>query len=137
MDIETTQKEIVAELGGSADWFDKYEHLLGLGRLLPQMDPRLKRDDTRIQGCQSEVWIYAEPAEGGLRLIADSDSLITRGIISLLLRVLNRQPPVVIAEADLFFLERTGLSSNLSPSRANGLSLIVQRIKELAKEATP
>jgi cysteine desulfuration protein SufE len=132
--IKKAQEHIVDVFAGRGDWFDRYEYLIALGRSLAPLDERYKTEEYALGGCQSQVWIRAELEEGFLHIEADSDSLITRGILALLVKVVDRQPPGEIAAADLFFLKDIGLSTNLSPSRANGLELIVRRIRSLARE---
>ncbi|MBW1643899.1 MAG: SufE family protein [Deltaproteobacteria bacterium] len=134
MPINDIQDAIIEEMTPIKEWFDKYEYLISLGRQLKPIDEGIRSERYQIQGCQSQVWISAEIEKDILHFSADSDSLITRGIISLLLRVLDRQPPVEVMDADLYFIREIGLSSNLSPSRANGLSLIIQQMKRYGEE---
>ncbi|MBW1846779.1 MAG: SufE family protein [Deltaproteobacteria bacterium] len=134
MPINEIQDAIIEEMTPIKEWFDKYEYLISLGRQLKPIDEGIRSERYQIQGCQSQVWISAEIEKDILHFSADSDSLITRGIISLLLRVLDRQPPVEVMDADLYFIREIGLSSNLSPSRANGLSLIIQQMKRYGEE---
>ncbi len=126
------QRAIISEMAACPDWFAKYEYLLAGARALRPMDGELKRDPNRIDGCQSQVWIAAEMEDGRFRLTGDSDAQITRGIIALLIRVLDGRAAGEVADADLFFVRETGLATNLSPSRANGLALMIRRIKALA-----
>lgn len=132
MPIDDIQDAIIEEMSTLTEWFDKYEHLIRLGRQYQPKDALLKCEENLIKGCQSRVWITATKTDGRLHLDADSDSMITRGIISLLLRVVSGQPPEAIINADLYFVREIGLSTNLSPSRANGLALIVQQMKRYA-----
>ncbi|MBW2197873.1 MAG: SufE family protein [Deltaproteobacteria bacterium] len=134
MPINEIQDAIIEEMTPIKEWFDKYEYLISLGRQLKPIDEGIRSERYQIQGCQSQVWITAEIEKDILHFSADSDSLITRGIISLLLRVLDRQPPVEVMHADLYFIREIGLSSNLSPSRANGLSLIIQQMKRYGED---
>jgi cysteine desulfuration protein SufE len=127
--IDEIQDKIIAQFSGLADWFDKYEYIIALGRDLAPLDDRLKTAENAVQGCQSKVWIYSELTGDKLSFFADSDALITKGLIALVLRVFNHQTPEDIADTELYFIERIGLSSNLSPSRANGLISIVKRMK--------
>ena len=129
MSIIEIQDQIVEEFSLLPDWFAKYEYLIRLGKLHPVMDSVLKTDDTRLQGCLSQVWLSAKMIDELLFFDADSDSVIIRGIIALLVRVMNNQSPNVIKEADLYFLRDTGLQSTLSPSRANGVLSIVGQMK--------
>lgn len=135
MTIDEIQHKIIKEMGAMRDWFEKYEYLVDLGKRLKPIDDAFKSEQYQIDGCQSQVWIVAKVAGNRLQLTADSDSLITRGIISLLLRVLDGQPLEEVQNADLFFIKDIGLSTNLSPSRANGLTLIIQKIKWYAKNS--
>lgn len=132
--IEKRQDDIVRSFEGLGDWMDKYEYLIGIGKRLPEMDAALKNDANALSGCQSSVWMSAEVRHGRIYYFADSDTLITKGLIALLLQVLNRQSPQAITDADLYFIERIGLHTHLSPARANGLGAIVQQMKRLAQE---
>ena len=134
--INQIQSKIIMEFSKLKDWFDKYEYLINLGKSLEPLDEELKSEENSISGCQSETWIKAEIKDERVYYLADSDSLITKGMISLLLRVLNNQFPEDIVNADLFFIDEIGLNSNLSPSRVNGLVSIVKQIKSSAKMAS-
>ena len=136
MDIRVVQDGIVAEFSALGDWFDVYERLVALGRDMPPAGDDLRTEGNRIHGCQSQVWISAQLENGGLSYRAHSDSAITAGMIALLLRVLNRRTPAEIAGTDLHFVKAIGLTRNLSPTRADGLGLIIQRMKALAAEAS-
>jgi len=131
--IAEVQDDIVAEMSACANRLAKYEYLVGLGRSLEVAEDGLRTDEHALAGCQSSVWIRTELRDGRLRIDADSDTMITRGIIALLLRVLDDRPPAEIAGADLRFLEATGLSMHLSPARANGLVAMVRHIREAAE----
>ncbi|MCP4195515.1 MAG: SufE family protein [Proteobacteria bacterium] len=132
MTMNKIQDTIIEEMSSLTEWFDKYEQLIKLGRRLEPMDDSDKCEENQIKGCQSQVWMTAGIVDGRLHLTADSDSLITKGIISLLLRVLNGQMPRMVLSEELYFVREIGLSTNLSPSRANGLALIIQQIKKYA-----
>lgn len=132
MTIDAIQQQIIAEMSGLDDWLDKYEYLIKLGKKLPEQGPAFKNQNNALPGCQSQVWLTAEYRDNIVDFQADSDSQIIRGILALLLRVMNHQPAVEIGRADLFFIRDTGLSTNLSPSRANGLASIVKQLKSLA-----
>jgi cysteine desulfuration protein SufE len=134
--MDAVQDEIIAEMSGLEDWLAKYEYLVGLGRDLPVPDDGMRTDEYAVPGCQSRVWIRADLVDGRLCLAADSDAMITRGIIALILRVLDRHPPRDVMEADLYFLDRTGLRTHLSPSRANGLGAMLKRIRSHAEAWT-
>lgn len=131
--LDERQDRIIDEMGRFTSWMDKYEYLVHLGRKLESPDG-IRAEDHLVPGCQSRVWVRAEMDDGRLRLFADSDALITKGIVALLLRVLDGHPPGEIADADLYFLENTGLSTHLSPSRANGLWAMVKQIRAYAEE---
>ena len=133
MNIDTTQQQIIDEFSDRAEWFDKYEHLITLGRELNVQTEDFKTQENSISGCQSEVWLSATMQDGRVRILADSDALITKGIISLLLRVLDGRTPGAIVEADLYFVEEIGLESHLSPARSNGLAAIIQNIRSRAE----
>ena len=133
--LTSVQDEIVAEMSELQDHLEKYEYLVALGRALEVWDGALRQDEYAVPGCQSQVWIRAEVRAGRLRIRADSDALITRGIIALLLRVLDDRTPGEILGTDLFFLDRTGLRTHLSPARANGLAAMVRQIEGYAEEA--
>lgn len=135
MNTNKIQDQIIKEFSGLDDWLDKYEYLIQLGKSLKISDEDLKKEEYQIPGCQSYTWIKAEMRNNKLVIAADSDALITRGIISLLLRVLNNQTPDDIINTDLYFIDKIGLSSHLSPSRANGLASIIQMIKSLARNS--
>ncbi len=111
------------------DWLDRYEYLIGLGQDLTPMDKKFRTAEHALPGCQSKVWIRAELEADKIVFSADSDSVIIKGILALLLQILNRRPPEAIANADLYFIQATGLDSHLSPSRANGVRSIVKRLK--------
>ena len=134
--INKSQDEIIEEFSKLNDWFDKYEYLINLGKSLEPLDEKLKSEENSISGCQSQVWIKAEMRDERIHYLADSDSLITKGMISLLLRVLNNQYPENIINSDLYFIDKIGLNSNLSPARVNGLMSIVKQIKSSAEMAT-
>lgn len=129
MKIDRIQNEIIEEMSALDDWMDKYEYLIKLGRNFDPQDEKFKTEENALKGCQSKVWISAELQDNKISFSADSDSLIIKGILALLLRVLNNQPLKDVAHSDLYFIDRIGLSTNLSPSRANGLASIVQHLK--------
>lgn len=132
--IGERQDRVIQEMVRLDEWLDRYEYLVALGRKLESPEG-IRADENLVPGCQSRVWMVAEMDDGRLRLSADSDALITKGIVALLLRVLDGQPPEEITDAELYFLEETGLSSHLSPSRANGLWAMVKQIRAYAGEA--
>lgn len=133
MTIKEVQDEIIEEFSVFDDWMEKYEYIIDLGKSIPVIDTAAKTDDNLIKGCQSRVWLNAQMKDGKLYFSADSDAIITKGIISLLIRVFNGRTPAEIAEADFSFIDKIGLKENLSPTRANGLLSMIERIKSEAK----
>ena len=131
--IINEQGQIVEEFSQFSDWSDKYEYLIDLGKTLPPLDNKYKTDAYLVKGCQSKVWLQAEVQNDRLLLNADSDTVITKGIIALLIRVLSGQHLIDIENADLYFIEKIGLKSHLSPTRSNGLVSMIQHIKSYAK----
>lgn len=129
MTIQEQQDEIIADFELFSDWMDKYEYIIQLGRDLPLIDPQYKTDDNLIRGCQSKVWMHAEFREGKIFFTADSDAVITKGLVSLVIRVLSGHTPQEIVDAELYFIDAIGLSSHLSPTRSNGLLSMVKQIK--------
>jgi len=129
MNIEEKQLEIIDEFGIYDDWMEKYEYIIELGKELPLIKEALKTDDKLIEGCQSRVWLQADYENGKMYFSADSDAIITKGIIGLLIRVMNEESPEVIATSDLHFIQDIGLQEHLSPTRANGLAGMVKRMK--------
>ncbi len=134
--IEAIQDDIIREFSSLGDWMDKYQHLIQLGQSLKSSNKDLKAEENLISGCQSDVWITVENSGDRLHIDADGEAYITKGIIVLLLRIFNHQPADDIVSADLYCLEEIGLKDHLSPSRANGLASIVDRIRTLAAEQT-
>lgn len=129
MTINDIQDEIIGEFEMLGEWMDKYEYIIQLGKELPPMQESLKTDDRLIKGCQSRVWLHADFSEGILKFTADSDALITKGLVALMIRVLSGHTPKSIAEADIYFIERIGLQNHLSPTRANGLLSMLKQMK--------
>ncbi len=129
MTIAEREQEIVEEFALFDDWMDKYEHIIELGKDLPLIDPQYKDEAHLIRGCQSQVWLHAEPEDDRLRFTADSDAVITKGLISLVVRVLDDQPARAIATADINFVSRIGLHEHLSPTRSNGLRSMLKQMK--------
>lgn len=133
MTIDQTQDEIIEEFEGLTDWMDRYAYIIDLGNTLPAFPDSLKTPDNLIEGCQSRVWIEAkEEANGDLVFEADSDALIVKGIVALLLRVLSGHTPDEILNADLYFIDKIGLREHLSPTRSNGLVSMVKQIHNYA-----
>ncbi len=129
MSIAEIEKEIVEEFSLFSEWMDKYEHLIELGKSLPPYSPADKTEQHLIEGCQSRVWVSARYENGLVYFSADSDAIITKGIVSLLVRVLSGQTPQAIIAASLEFIDQIGLKENLSPNRANGLLAMVKQMK--------
>lgn len=127
--IEAKEQEIIDEFSLFDDWMDKYEHIIGLGKELPLIEENLKTDDLLIKGCQSRVWLHAKLENGKVIFTADSDAIITKGIINLLIRVLSGEKPDDIVNADMTFIDQIGLKEHLSPTRSNGLVSMVKQMK--------
>lgn len=134
MTINEIQDNIVEEFSIFTEWMDKYEYLIELGKNLAPYDDKYKTEKHLISGCQSRVWVYAEKKGERIKYFADSDAIITKGLISLLIRVLSEQKPEDIIHADLYFIDRIGLKDNLSPTRANGLVSMIRQMKLYATE---
>lgn len=132
MTINELQDEIIEEFAELTDWMDKYQLLIDLGNELEVLDERYRTESNLIDGCQSRVWIQCDYVDGRLVLVADSDALIVKGIIALLLRVLNGRSPQEILDADLYFIDRIGLKDHLSPTRSNGLLAMIKQIRMYA-----
>jgi len=132
MSIEDLEAEIIEEFSIFDDWMEKYEYIIELGKDLPIIDEGFKTEDFLIKGCQSRVWLHADYKDNKILLSADSDAIITKGIIALLIKVLNNQSPAHILQTKLNFIDVIGLKSHLSPTRANGLLGMVKQIKNYA-----
>lgn len=127
--VEEVENQIVSEFEIFEDWLDRYNYLIEMGKSLPVIDPKNKTDNNLIHGCQSRVWLHAEHTGGKIHFTADSDAVITRGIISLLIRVFDDRCADEIINANLDFLNTIGLTQHLSPSRSNGLASMIKQIK--------
>lgn len=132
MTIKEKQEEIVEEFLMFDEWMDKYEHIIELGKELPLIEEKYKTDENLIKGCQSRVWLHAELIDGNVIFTADSDAIITKGIIGLVIRVFSGHSPKEIAETELFFIDQIGLQEHLSPTRSNGLLSMLKQIKMYA-----
>ncbi len=132
MSLKQIQDEIIEEFSIFNDWLDKYDYLIELGNELPQIDPEYKTEEYLINGCQSKVWLNADYKDGKIWYHADSDAIIVRGIVALLVKALNGQPPEEIIGSDLYFIDEIGLKQNLSPTRSNGLVAMVKKMKTYA-----
>ena len=130
--INQIQDEIIDDFSGLTDWMDKYALIIDMGNSLPPIDERHKTPENLIEGCQSRVWVAAEYVDGRIEFTADSDAIIVKGIISMLLRVLSHHTPSDILDADLYFIDEIGLREHLSPTRSNGLLAMVKQIKMYA-----
>ncbi len=129
MTLEERQQEIIDEFEIFDDWMDKYEHIIELGKSLPLIDPSHKDDQHLIRGCQSQVWLHADAADERVNFTADSDAIITKGLVSLMVRVLDGLPAKQVAAAELDFVDKIGLHEHLSPTRSNGLRSMVKQMK--------
>ena len=129
MNISEVQDEIIEEFSVFDEWMDRYNYLIELGNSLLPIDPQFKTNEYLISGCQSKVWLHAELNEGKVFFSADSDAIITKGIVALLIRVLSGHEPVEIINQELYFIDRIGLKENLSPTRSNGLLAMVKQMK--------
>ena len=129
MKISNIQNEIVEEFDIFDTWMDKYEYLIELGKSVPKISEENKKEENIIKGCQSKVWLHSEKQDGLVRFYADSDAIITKGIISLLIRIFSNQKPEDIINADTDFIDKIGLRQHLSPNRANGLNNMIKKIK--------
>ena len=127
--IQDIQGEIIEDFGMFDDWMQKYEYLIDLGKDLAQIDEKHKTEDNLIKGCQSRVWLHAEHTDGKIIYTADSDAIMTKGIIAILISVLSGQTPASITDAKLDFINEIGLKEQLSPTRANGLVSIIKKMK--------
>jgi len=129
MTIQEKEQDIIDEFSVYDDWMDKYEYIIELGKELPIIADELKTEDRLIKGCQSRVWLHADLDNGKMKFSADSDAIITKGIIALLIRVLNEEKPEDIAKSELKFIKEIGLQEHLSPTRSNGLVSMVKKMK--------
>lgn len=132
MTVNELQDEVIEEFSDFTDWMDKYQLLIDLGNDQEPLDERYKTESNLIDGCQSRVWLQADYRDGLLWFTAESDALIVKGIVALLIRVLSGHTPQEILDADLYFIERIGLREHLSPTRSNGLLAMVKQIKAYA-----
>ncbi|AMA48178.1 MULTISPECIES: SufE family protein [Flavobacterium] len=132
MTIEEIQNEIVDEFSMFDDWMQRYEYIIELGKSLPLIEEQYKTEENIIKGCQSKVWVYAEEKEGNIVFTADSDAILTKGIIGILIRTFSNQPAQAILDAKTDFIDEIGLKEHLSPTRANGLVSMIKQIKMYA-----
>jgi len=132
MNIEERQQEIISEFSMFTDWMEKYEYIIELGKDLPLIGEQYKTDNNLIRGCQSRVWLHAEMKDDKIIFTADSDAIITKGLVALVVRVLSNATPQAINDADLFFVKEIGLNEHLSPTRSNGLASMIKQMKMYA-----
>ena len=129
MTIKEIQEEIIDEFSFFEDWMERYEYMIELGKSLPMIKEEFKTNSNLISGCQSKVWLHSEIEGDKIKFTADSDAILTKGIVALLLRVFNNQKPKDILDAELYFVDKIGLKEHLSPTRANGLVSMIKQIK--------
>lgn len=132
MQIEEIQDEIVGEFSMFDDWMQRYEYMIELGKSLPKISEEYKTEDHLIKGCQSKVWVHADLEDGKVMFTADSDAIITKGIIAILIRAFSNQKPADILAASTDFIDEIGLKEHLSPTRANGLVSMIKQLKMYA-----
>jgi len=129
MTIDKIEQEIIEEFSMYDDWMGKYEHIIELGKTLPLIEEKYKTDDRLIKGCQSRVWLHSEIKNGKIAFTADSDAIITKGLVALVIRVLSGNTPDEIVNAKMDFIDKIGLKQHLSPTRANGLVNMIKQMK--------
>lgn len=132
MTIQAIQDELIDEFSMFEDWEERYQYMIDLGKTLPLIDEKYKTADNIIKGCQSKVWVHADLVDGKIQFTADSDAIITKGIIAILVRVFSNQNPKDIIDADTQFIDDIGLKEHLSPTRANGLVSMIKQLKMYA-----
>ena len=132
MKIETIKEELINEFSMFEDWMERYEYMIELGKSLPIVEPQFKTEDNIIKGCQSKVWLHAELESDKIIFTADSDAIITKGIVAILIRVFSNQSPEIILKTNTDFIDDIGLKEHLSPTRANGLVSMIKKIKMYA-----
>ncbi|MBN9297670.1 MAG: SufE family protein [Filimonas sp.] len=129
MSIKELQDEIIEEFAFFTDWMEKYEYIIQLGKELPLIEEQYKREENLIKGCQSKVWLHPEYSDGKIFFTADSDAVITKGLVSLMIKVLSGHTPKEIADAEIYFIDEIGLKSHLSQTRSNGLLSMLKQMK--------
>lgn len=129
MSIEEIESEIIEEFEMFEDWMQRYEHLIDLGKSMPMIEEKHKTEDKLIKGCQSQVWMHSELKDGKIVYTADSDAIITKGMVALMIRVLSNHTPQEIIDSKLDFIEKIGLTKHLSPTRSNGLLSMIKQMK--------
>jgi len=134
MTINDVQDQIIEDFSFFDEWMDKYEHLIELGKNLPPMNPAYKTEENLVKGCQSQVWLHAEKKDGKIVFQGDSDAIITKGLIALVLSIFNEKTPEEIQNTELYCIEKIGLKEHLSPTRANGLDAMIKKIRMYAND---
>lgn len=129
MTINEIQDELIEDFAFFTDWMEKYEYIIQLGKEVPLIDEQYKTDDYIIKGCQSKVWLFPEINDGKVYFTADSDAIITKGLVSLMVKVLSGHTPKEIVDTELYFVDQIGLKEHLSPTRANGLLSMIKQMK--------
>lgn len=129
MNIQEIENEVVEEFEMFEDWMQRYEHLIDLGKSMPMIEEKYKTEDKLIKGCQSQVWMHSELKDGKIFYTADSDAIITKGMVALMIRVLSNHTPQEIIDSKLDFIEKIGLTKHLSPTRSNGLLSMIKQMK--------
>ncbi|NQD69566.1 SufE family protein [Sphingobacterium shayense] len=129
MTINEIQDELIEDFSFYQDWMEKYEYIIQLGKEVPLIDEKYKTENYLIKGCQSRVWLFADLVDGKIEYTADSDAIITKGLVSLMVKVLSGHTPSEVANTDLYFIDQIGLKEHLSPTRANGLLSMVKQMK--------
>ncbi len=132
MTINELQDQIIEDFSYYEDWMEKYEHIIQLGKELPLIDTKYKKEENLIKGCQSQVWLHAEAKDGKVLFTADSDAIITKGLVGLMISVLSNQAAKDIVAADIYFIDKIGLRNHLSPTRSNGLLAMLKQMKMYA-----
>jgi cysteine desulfuration protein SufE len=132
MTINETQDELIEEFAYLGDWIEKYEHIIQLGKELPIIDDKYKTEENLIKGCQAKVWLHADFKENKVFFTADSDAIITKGLVSMVIRVLSNHTPEEIVHSDLYFVDKIGLKEHLSVTRSNGLVSMIKQMKMYA-----
>jgi cysteine desulfuration protein SufE len=132
MTIQEAEQQLIEEFSYFSDWMDKYNYIIELGKELPLIDPQYKTPQYLISGCQSQVWLHADFKDGKIIFTADSDAIITKGIVNLLIKVLSNRTPQEISDAKLDFIDAIGLRAHLSPTRSNGLNSMLKQMKMYA-----
>jgi cysteine desulfuration protein SufE len=137
MTINETQDELIEEFSLFGDWMEKYENIIQMGKELPLIEDQYKKDENLIKGCQAKVWLHADYRNGSIKFTADSDAIITKGLVSMVVQVLSNHTPVEIVQANLYFVDAIGLKEHLSMTRSNGLLSMIKQMKLYALALQP